>query len=197
MPAAMTATRPCCSARRISGGDAQLRRHGLRDLPAGRGIRGRRVMVKEGLFERCPMEMVFGLHNWPQMAAGTFLLARRSGHGGGGESSRSPSPARAARRDAAFGVDPIVIASQIITALQTIVSRSIEPLESGVVTIGHISGGETYNVIPERCVCWARRAGSMRVSARSWRRACAPRHGIAESFGAKADVVFSLTIRRR
>ena len=64
--------------------------------------------------------------------------------------SRSPSPARApTARMPHFGIDPIVIASHIVTALQTIVARTIEPVEGGVVTIGHINGGHTYNVIPE------------------------------------------------
>ena len=48
------------------------------------------------------------------------------------------------------GIDPIVVSAQIIGALQTIVSRSIEPIEGGVVSIGSISGGEAYNILPER-----------------------------------------------
>src|ERR1700743_1600322 len=91
-----------------------------------------------------------------------------------------------------FGVDPIVIASHIVTSLQTIVARSIEPVEGGVVTIGHINGGHTYNVIPE--------AGRMLGTARGCEAHVGDQledgvrriaTGIAESFGAKADVVFS------
>ena len=91
-----------------------------------------------------------------------------------------------------FGVDPIVVAAQIVTALQSIVARTIEPVEAGVVTIGHINGGHTYNVIPEtvRMLGTARwfdaQVGDQLEN--GVRRLAA---GIAESFGAKADVVFS------
>jgi hippurate hydrolase len=149
-------------------------------------------MVKEGLFERCKMDMVFGMHNWPQIPAGTFswrdgpVMAAVANI----EITITGKGAHGAMPH--FGTDPIVIASHIVTALQTIVARTIEPLESGVVTIGHINGGHTYNVIPEtvRMLGTARwfdarvgdqlEAGVRRLAT-----------GIAESFGAKADVVFS------
>jgi hippurate hydrolase len=84
-----------------------------------------------------------------------------------------------------------VVAAQIITALQTIVARNVDPTESGVVTIGHIAGGHTFNVIPESVL--------MRGTARWFRpevgdllesgvRRLAT--GIAESFGARAEVTF-------
>jgi amidohydrolase len=160
--------------------------------PAEENYAGGDIMVKEGLFERCPMEMVFGMHNWPQMPAGTF--AWRNGPimaavanieitiTGKGAHGAMPH----------FGIDPIVIASHIVTSLQTIVARSIEPIEGGVVTIGHINGGHTYNVIPAsvRMLGTARwfdaRVGDQLED--GVRRLAT---GIAESFGAKADVVFS------
>ena len=160
--------------------------------PAEENLAGGEIMVKEGLFERCPMEMVFGMHNWPQMPAGTF--AWRNGPvmaavanieitiTGKGTHGAQPH----------FGTDPIVIAAQIVTALQTIVARTIEPVEGGVVTIGHINGGHTYNVIPEtvRMLGTARwfdpRVGDQLED--GVRRLAG---GIAESFGAKADVVFT------
>ena len=160
--------------------------------PAEENLAGGEIMVKEGLFERCPMEMVFGMHNWPQMPAGTF--AWRNGPimaavanieitiTGKGTHGAQPH----------FGIDPIVIASHIVTALQTIVARTIEPMEGGVVTIGHINGGHTYNVIPET----VRMLGTARWfdarSAISWKNGVRRlATGIAESFGAKAEVVFS------
>ena len=107
--------------------DAQLRRHRLRDLPAGRGDSGRRARSwsKDGLFERCPMEMVFGLHNWPQIAGRHVRSGATARSWRRWPRSTSRSPARA--RHGAFphqGVDPIVVAAQIVTALQTIVSRN-------------------------------------------------------------------------
>ena len=70
--------------------------------PAEEHFAGGEIMVKEGLFERCPMEMVFGLHNWPQMPAGTFAWRERSDHGGGGEHRDHHHRQGRARRDAAF-----------------------------------------------------------------------------------------------
>ena len=107
-------------------------------------------MVKDGLFTRCPMDKVFGLHNWPETKAGTFLW--RTGPIMAavgffdivitGKGSHGASPHR--------GVDPIVVAAQIVGAVQTIVSRTIEPIQGGVVSIGSIAGGEAYNILPER-----------------------------------------------
>src|SRR4051812_24108471 len=110
--------------------------------PAEEAGGGGNVMVQEGLFERCPVERVFGLHNWPGAPAGEFWW--REG----------PIMAATAQIEATItgtgahgamphqGNDPIVIAAQIIGALQTIVARNVEPAESGVITIGHIQGGD-------------------------------------------------------
>lgn len=157
--------------------------------PAEEGLGGGKIMVDEGLFERFPMQQVFGLHNWPLAPEGTFLWR--------------PGPIMAAcstiditvtgrGAHAAMphnGVDTIVVAAHIITALQSIVSRNVDPVESGVVTIGAINGGHAHNVIPET----VRLLGTGRwflpavgdVLENGVRRLAT---GIAESFGAKADV---------
>ncbi len=111
---------------------------------------GAERMVRDGLFRRCPMQQVYGLHNWPQAKAGTFLW--RTGPVMAavaffeitviGKGSHAAFPH--------YGIDPIVVSAQIINALQTIVSRSIEPAEAGVVSIGSIRGGEASNILPER-----------------------------------------------
>ena len=160
--------------------------------PAEENLAGGEIMVKQGLFERCPMEMVFGLHNWPQMPAGTF--AWRNG----------PIMAAVANIEITitgkgthgalphFGTDPIVIAAQIVSALQTIVARTIEPSEGGVVSIGHINGGHTYNVIPETVrMLGTARWFDARVGDQLEEGVRRLATGIAESFGARADVVFS------
>src|SRR6201996_696012 len=152
---------------------------------------GAEIMVKEGLFDRCPMEKVYGLHNWPEMKAGTFLW--RTGPVMAavgffditvtGLGSHGASPHQ--------GIDPIVVSAAIIGAVQTIVSRTIEPIEGGVVSVGSIAGGEAYNILPERVV--------MKGTARWYRPEVGDRietglhrlvKGIAESFGASADVRF-------
>jgi len=117
--------------------------------PAEENLGGGEIMVKEGLFNRCPMQMVFGMHNWPILPEGVFqcgvgpVMAAVANIGitvrGKGSHGAQPQ----------FGIDPIVIAAHIVTALQTIVSRSLHPVDAGVVTIGAINGGFTTNVIPE------------------------------------------------
>ena len=117
--------------------------------PAEEGQGGGRVMVEEGLFARFACDAVFALHNKPGLPAGQMatrpgpLLAssdswdiRIEGRGG-----HAAHPHRA--------VDPFVIGAEIVLALQTIVSRNVDPVESAVVTVGFMKGGTTYNVIPD------------------------------------------------
>ncbi len=162
--------------------------------PAEENAGGGEIMVREGLFERFPMDQVFGLHNWPGLPQGQF--AWRDGPimaaVGGIDITITGKGAHAAHPD--VGIDPIVVASQIVTALQTIVSRSLNPADSGVVTIGHISAGHASNVIPETAhmtgtARWfaphvgdALEAGVRRLAT-----------GIAASFGASAEVGFTRT----
>ena len=159
--------------------------------PAEENLAGGEIMVKEGLFERCPMDKVFGMHNWPTVPAGTFVWHEGPMMAAVANITITVTGKGAHGAHPDHGIDPIVIAAQIITALQTIVARTVDPTESGVVTIGHIAGGHTYNVIPESVL--------MRGTARWFRpevgdlleggvRRLAT--GIAESFGARAEVVF-------
>jgi hippurate hydrolase len=110
---------------------------------------GAEAMIADGLFERFPCDAVFGLHNHPGVATGTFMF--RSGsfmaacdtvyitiHGKGGHAARPH-----------MAVDPVVIASGLVTALQTIVSRNVDPTETAVITVGSFHAGDAPNVIPE------------------------------------------------
>ena len=116
--------------------------------PAEEGGGGGRVMVEEGIFEKFPCEAVYGMHNWPGMAEGQFavhdtavmaanetLKITIKGKGG-----------HAAMPDQC--VDPIVIGSQIITAIQSVVSRNVAPLDSAVVSVTMVDAGFVSNVIP-------------------------------------------------
>ena len=120
--------------------------------PAEENEGGGRVMVQEGLFERFPMESVYGLHNWPLKPLGTF--ATRAGPlmgaydifeivaTGRGAHAALPYLAR----------DPMVFAAHVVNALQTIVARNLHPQDAGVVSVTQIHGGETWNIIPEQVV---------------------------------------------
>ena len=116
--------------------------------PAEEGGGGGRVMVEEGIFEKFPCEAVYGMHNWPGMAEGQFAVhdtavmaanetLKISIKGKGGH---------AAMPDQC--VDPVVIGAQIITALQSVVSRNVAPLDSAVVSITMVDAGFVSNVIP-------------------------------------------------
>jgi amidohydrolase len=120
--------------------------------PAEEGGGGGKVMVDEGLFDKFPVEAVYGMHNWPGLEAGRFSV--RPG----------PMMASADKFDIVVrgmgthgamphrGVDPVVCAAQIVTALQTIASRETNPLDAVVVSVTQIHAGEAYNVIPNECV---------------------------------------------
>jgi hippurate hydrolase len=127
--------------------------------PAEEGGGGGRRMVEEGLFEKFPVEGVYGLHNMPGLPAGRF--ATRVGpvmaaadevdieiRGTGGHAA---FPHRAS--------DPILAGAHVVTALQSIVARNTDPLESAVVSITMFHGGEVNNVIPDR----AKLRGSVRT----------------------------------
>ena len=159
--------------------------------PAEENLAGGRIMVEDGLFERCPMDLVFGMHNWPGAPVGSFLWRKGPMMAAVAniEITITGKGAHGAHPDR--GVDPVVVAAQIVGALQTIVSRSLDPQDSGVVTIGHINGGHIYNVIPERVrmlgtARWFSPAVGDRLEAGVRKLAT----GIAESFGARAEVAF-------
>ncbi|MFC4594185.1 M20 aminoacylase family protein [Sphingobium tyrosinilyticum] len=116
--------------------------------PAEEGLGGAREMVKEGLFERFPCDRVFGLHNWPDLPAGTvatrpgpimgaadkfeIILEGRGGHA-------------AIPQDTP---DAILASASLVTQLNSIVARRIAPTASAVLSITQIHGGHTHNVIP-------------------------------------------------
>jgi hippurate hydrolase len=120
--------------------------------PAEENEGGGRVMVEEGLFEQFPVEAVYGLHNMPGMPVGSVSL--RSGPAmaafdifeivitGKGTHAAMPQ----------LGIDPVVTGAQIVTALQTIASRRVAPLDSVVVSVTQFHAGDTWNVIPETAV---------------------------------------------
>ncbi len=120
--------------------------------PAEENEGGGRVMVEQGLFEKFPVEAIFGMHNWPGMPVGKFAL--RSGPMMAAfdifEITVKGKGAHAALPH--LGVDPVIAAAQIVTGLQTITSRNTHPLEAAVVSVTQIHGGDTWNVIPDEVV---------------------------------------------
>jgi amidohydrolase len=120
--------------------------------PAEEGGAGADAMIKEGLFEQFPCDVVFGMHNAPGLAAGKFSF--RSGPMMAGCAFFDITVAGVGGHGAIpeTAVDPIVAASHIVSALQTIVSRNIRPFEPAVVTVTQVHAGDAYNVIPAQAV---------------------------------------------
>jgi amidohydrolase len=117
--------------------------------PAEEAIGGMEVMLKEGLLDAPKVDMALGFHNHPASPAGTFSFTRGPGlaaadtfditvHGKSGHAAHPHG-----------SIDPIIAAAHLITQLQTVVSREVNPMHPAVVTVGAIHGGEAHNIIPD------------------------------------------------
>lgn len=120
--------------------------------PAEENEGGAKKMIEDGLFEDLPVDAVFGLHNWPQLPIGAFVA--------------NPGPIMAAfsifdieiRGKGAHGamphqgVDPVVAGCAVVSALQSVVSRNVSPLDMVVLSTTQIHAGDAYNIIPDRIV---------------------------------------------
>ena len=159
--------------------------------PGEEGHAGAREMIRDGLFERFPADRVFALHNWPSLPAGTVALnsgpmmaaidrfsIEVSGKGGHGAHPHQT-------------VDPILVASQIVTAVHTIVSRNVNPVEAAVISFQSFQAGapDALSVIPPS----ARLHGMVKwfkpqTQAVLRERLVATAEGVAASLGARAAV---------
>jgi hippurate hydrolase len=157
--------------------------------PAEEGGGGGNEMVKDGMMERFDISKVFGMHNMPGLPVGQFAIR--------------PGPIMAATAEFTITVkgkgghaamphgtiDPIVIASQLVGALQTIASRSTDPVEAVVVSVTKFHAGDAYNIIPES----AEIAGTVRtlrkeIAKKSEERIRTICDGLATAFGARIEV---------
>jgi len=118
--------------------------------PAEEGLGGGEAMVKDGLFERFPCDAIFGMHNRPGLAVGKFQIRSGPMMAGGAyfDITVTGRGAHGARPES--GIDPVLVASHITTALQSIVSRKVRPLDTAVLSVTQIHAGDAYNVIPEQ-----------------------------------------------
>ncbi|TRC76768.1 amidohydrolase [Mesorhizobium sp. WSM4307] len=157
--------------------------------PAEEGGGGGNEMVKDGMMERFDISKVFGMHNMPGLPVGQFAIR--------------PGPIMAATAEFTITVkgkgghaamphgtiDPIVITSQLVGALQTIASRSTDPVEAVVVSVTKFHAGDAYNIIPES----AEIAGTVRtlrkeIAKKSEERIRTICDGLATAFGAKIEI---------
>lgn len=120
--------------------------------PAEESQGGGRVMVEEGLFSRFPMDAVFGLHNWPGLPQGTLAVHDGPVMAGADEFEIEITGLGAHGAMPHQGVDPIVIGAALVQALQTVVSRSTDPLDAAVVSVTQFHAGHATNVIPDQAL---------------------------------------------
>jgi len=160
--------------------------------PAEEGGAGAKAMIDDGLMTRWPIDEVYGLHNFPGLPVGEFAI-RKGGimaatdtfevtiTGRGGHAAKPHET-----------VDPIVVGSQVVTALQTIASRNSDPVHSVVVSVTVFEAGSAYNVIPQSATL----RGTIRTLDNGVRALAEKRFksivaSIAESFGATANITFN------
>ena len=117
--------------------------------PAEEGGAGARAMINDGLFERCPMEAIFGAHNWPGLAAGTFALAPGPVFASSNEFKITLRGKGAHAAMPHLGLDPVPAACQLVQAFQTIINRNKRPIDTGVISVTIMKAGEATNVIPD------------------------------------------------
>ena len=122
--------------------------------PAEEGGGGGRTMVEDGLFERFPAEQVFGLHNWPYAPLGTFAMCTGPAMAASDELTITIQGVGCHAAWPQNGRDPIVAASHVIQAIQSVVAREVDPLDNAVISITRVQGGDAYNVVPERVELW-------------------------------------------
>ncbi|MCX7209034.1 MAG: M20 family metallopeptidase [Burkholderiales bacterium] len=116
--------------------------------PAEEGAGGAKRMMDEGLFEQCPMEAVFGMHNWPGAAAGGMGVKVGPMMASSNEFEVIVKGKGAHAAQPHMGIDPIMVAVQIAQSWQTIISRNKSPIDSGVLSITQIHSGSATNIIP-------------------------------------------------
>jgi hippurate hydrolase len=157
--------------------------------PAEEGLGGARAMLADGLFERFPCDEIYGLHNSPQeppgtvalragaaMAAADFFDLRITGRGAHGAKPQ-------------HAIDPTMVAVSLAQAMQTIVSRNVDPLKATVVSITQIHAGSAYNVIPDSAVL----CGTIRTFSETMRELVRTRirelaAGMAKAFSSTIEV---------
>ncbi|HWT17633.1 MAG TPA: amidohydrolase, partial [Variovorax sp.] len=161
--------------------------------PGEEGFAGARVMIEDGLFERFPVQAVYGMHNWPSMKPGmvgvnpgpmmaaadriTIEITGRGGHGA----------------HPYMTIDPVLVAAHIITAVQSIVARNVRAIDSAVISLCAMQAGDmgAFSVIPGKATLVGTvRTFSARVQAQVEQRLTELCTAVAAGFGATASIKY-------
>ncbi|MEO8935442.1 MAG: M20 aminoacylase family protein [Burkholderiaceae bacterium] len=120
--------------------------------PAEEGGGGARVMIEDGLFDRFPCDAVFGMHNWPGAAVGTFGVTPGPMMASANQFEITITGKGAHAAMPHNGNDPIMVAVAIAQNLQTLITRNKKPIDTAVLSITQIHAGDAYNIIPNEAV---------------------------------------------
>lgn len=119
--------------------------------PAEEGGGGAREMIQDGLFEKFPMDAVFGMHNWPGPQIGKFAVSAGPVMASSNEFKITITGKGSHAAMPHESIDPVPVACQMVQAFQTIISRNKKPLDAGVISVTMIHAGEATNVVPDSC----------------------------------------------
>ncbi len=159
--------------------------------PGEEGGAGARKMIDDGLFERCPTEAVFGMHNWPGLPAGHFGLRTGPIMAAGSRFRITVTGKGAHAAQPHLGVDPVPLACSMVLQCQTIAARHKDPVDPAVISVCMFHAGTTDNVIPDS----AELRGTIRTLSsalqqklqRDVQLMC---EGLARAYGAQVEVAF-------
>ena len=157
--------------------------------PAEEGLGGARRMIVDGLFERFPCDEIYALHNWPGAPLGRISLTKGVAMAAADTFDIKINGKGAHGAQPHHAVDSLIVATTIAQALQTIVSRNVDPIKAAIVSITQIHAGSAYNVIPDSAFL----GGTIRTFDEDVRKLIESRirslaTSIAHGFGAQAQV---------
>jgi len=161
--------------------------------PGEEGVGGALAMLEDGLFERFPCDAIFALHNRPGMPVGTYAIGKGPQAAGGAFFDIAITGLGAHGAKPEKSIDPVLVASHIVTALQSIVARNVSPADTAVLSVTRIVAGDAYNIIPQTAkmsgTARAFKDATMQQIEQGIRRIA---KGVAEGFRAEAEVDFRL-----
>ena len=161
--------------------------------PGEEGFAGARVMIEDGLFDRFPVESVYAMHNWPGLPAGTVGINRGAMMAAADRITIEVTGKGGHGAHAYLTVDPVVVSAHIITAVQSIVSRNVRPIDAAVISICAVQAGDlgAMAVVPGKATLVGTvRTFSSRVQEQVERRLAELCSAVASGFGATARVTF-------
>jgi amidohydrolase len=161
--------------------------------PGEEGVGGALAMLEDGLFEKFPCDAIYALHNRPGMPVGQYAIAKGPQAAGGAFFDITVTGLGAHGAKPEKGIDPVLVAAHIVTALQSVVARNVPPSDTAVLSVTRVIAGDAYNAIPQTAklsgTARAFKTETMQMLEQGVRRIA---KGVAQGLGAEAEVDFRL-----